>query len=226
MAADVRKFANVQGTTALQRHPVADVYDSINRALGSLHRRLTAAQPDQRYLSSASASFSDGTSTYSLPADFDHLISVGVTANGLKRWLVAYEMHEHADLTSPNTDFAGIPFCYRLRGANVDFLPTPESAAYTYSLWYVPTPRQFATSGDEASTFDTINRLDEYVIAFAARILATKDKQWDLVRECRDVCNEMAEEIAVIGRGRDQNSPPRIVDEMRADRWGRRRRLG
>lgn len=224
LAADVRKFANVQGTTALQRHPNADVYDYVNRALGSLHRRLTAAQPDQRYLSSTSASFSDGTSTYSLPVDFDHLIAVEVSANGVKRWLVAYEMHEHASLTSPDTDFVGVPFAYRLRGANIDFLPTPESADYTYYLWYVPTPRQFATSGDEAQTFDTINRLDDYVIAYAARIIATKDKQWDLVGECKSLCAEMEAEIAVIGRGRDQNSPPRIVDETLADRWGRRRR--
>lgn len=224
LRADVRKFANVQGTTALQRHPDADVNDYINRALGALHRRLTAAQPDQRYLSSTSASTSDGTSTYSLPADFDHLISVDLTANSVKRWLVAYEMHERAGLTSPDTDFVGIPFSYRLRGGNIEFLPTPESDDYTYTLWYVPTPRQFATSGDDAQTFDTVNRLDDYIIAHAAKTIAVKDKQWDLVGECRNVLAEMEAEIAVIGRGRDQNSPPRIVDEMLADRWGRRRR--
>ena len=43
-----RKFANVQGTTALARHPDADVNDYINRALGSLHRKITTALPDQR----------------------------------------------------------------------------------------------------------------------------------------------------------------------------------
>ena len=50
---NVRRMANVEGTTALVRHPNTDLNDYINRAIGSLHRILTDAIPDQRLLSSS-----------------------------------------------------------------------------------------------------------------------------------------------------------------------------
>lgn len=73
---NVLQFADVKGTTALARHPVATVNDYINRGLGSLHRKLTEALPDQRYLSSSTITTVKGTSLYTLPADFEHLIDL------------------------------------------------------------------------------------------------------------------------------------------------------
>jgi hypothetical protein len=213
-----RKFANVQGTTALQRHPDADVNDYVNRALGSLHRKLTEAHPDQRYLGTTSFTTSSGTTAYSLPADFESLLLVELTYSGVKIWLVAYEPHEHAALTDPSASFTGIPFCYRLRGANIDLLPTPGDS-YTCSLWYLPTS---STLSSDASTYDTINRLDDYVYAYAGRLIAIKEKNWDLVSAAKGIIDEMTGEILALGRNRDRNAPARIVDETHADRWGRR----
>ena len=219
LRASTRKFANVQGTTALLRHPDADVNDYILRAIGSLYRRLTEAQPDQRYLSSTIITMVSGTSSYSLPSDFDSLISVDMTAQGVKVWLLAYENSERPTLTDPAEYFTGIPAYYRLRSSNIEYLPVPKDA-YSSTVWYVPSAQQ----PTEGQAFDTISRLDEYLVAYAARIVATKDKNWDLVGEGRAVCNEMAEEIAVIGRSRDLNSPGRITDTGLANRWGRRLR--
>lgn len=221
--ANVRQFADAAGTTALQRHANANVYDYINRALGSLHRKLTEAGLGDRYLSSTTMSLTSGTATYSLPATFDHLISVDLTANGTKTWLVAYEMHERPALTDPASTFSGTPICYRLRGSNIEYLPTPGSS-YSSVIWYVPTPTSWATDGtDASSTFDTINRLDEYLVAYASRLIAVKDKKWDLVGQCKALMEEIGDEIASIGHARDRNSPPRPVDEMMHDRFGRRR---
>lgn len=217
---NVRRFANVQGTTALLRHPDADLNDYINRALGSLHRKLTTALPDQRFLASTSLVTEADVSTYALASTFDHLISVELTADGRRVWLVGYEMHERADLTSPDNQGNGIPFTYRLRGGNIDLLPTP-GAEYTVLLWWVPTSQQL--TGD-AQTFDTISRLDDYLIAYASRLVAIKDKNWDLAAACKDMLAELDGEISVLARNRDRNSPPRIVDVYRADRWGRTRR--
>lgn len=219
LRASTRKFANVQGTTALLRHPDADVNDYILRAIGSLYRRLTEAQPDQRFLSFTTVTMVNGTSTYALPSDFDSLISVDMTAQGVKVWLTAYENNERPTLTDPAEYTTGIPAYYRLRASNIEYLPTP-SYAYTSTVWYVPSAQQPA----EGQSFDTISRLDDYLVAYASRIIATKDKNWDLVSECRSVCTEMADEIAFIGRSRDRNSPARITDVTVANRWGRRLR--
>jgi len=218
LRASVRKFANVQGTTAALRHPDADINDYILRAIGSLYRRLTEAVPDQRYLSTTTITMSSGVSTYSLPSDFSSLISVDMTALGMKVWLNAYEMPERPGLTDPATTFTGVPYGYRLRGqSNIEYLPVPSSN-YTSTLWYVPDAQQPV----EGQDYDTISRLDDYLVAYASRIIATKDKSWDLVGECRNVCTELAEDIANIGRSRDQNSPARITDVYAYNRYGRR----
>lgn len=216
-----RKLANVQGASALQRHPDADVNDYVNRGLGSLHRKLTEAVPDQRFLSSTTVTTVAGTLTYSLPATFDHLISIDLTANGIRSWLVAYEMHERPMLVDPSASYTGVPFCYRLRGSNIELLPEPNNA-YDCVLWYVPTSSQL--TGD-SQTYDTISRLDDYVMAYAARLIAMKEKAWDLVAACKDITSELSEEIAMLARSRDKNSPSRVVDEMQYDRFGRRARL-
>lgn len=215
---NVQKLANVAGTTALQRHPTADLDDYINRGIGSLYRILTAALPDQRYLASQSIATIAGTSLYTLAADFDSLISIDLTANGTKVWLEAYAMNERPILTDPASTYSGIPYTYRLRGANIELLPAP-SAVYTSTLWYVPTSVQLASDG---ATFDTISRLDDYVIAYAARFVAIRDKNWDLARECKGIVDELRSEVETLARARDKNSPSRPVDETLANRWGRR----
>lgn len=219
LRASTRKFANVQGSTAVLRHPDADVNDYVLRALGSLYRKLSESTPDQRWLSSYTVTMSNGTALYALPADFNHLISIDLIANGVKVWLTSFEPNERPRLTDPTQSYTGIPFTYRIEGGNIEFLPTPRSS-YVSTLWYVPDAPQPV----EGQAFDTISRLDDYIVAYAARLIATKDKQWDLVGECRNVCNELEAEIAAIGRSRDANSPGRILDVTHADRWGRRLR--
>lgn len=214
---NVRKFADVQGTTALARHPDADLNDYINRALGALHRQLTTAIPDQRLLASTTITTSAGLSTYALPDGFDHLISVELTADGRRRWLTAYEMPERPTLLSPDVPNEGIPYTYRLRGGNIEFLPTPGDV-YTPQLWYVPAATQL--SGD-ADTYDTISRLDDFIIAYAARPIAIKDKNLDLKGVCDQQLAELEADIAATARDRDRNSPPRIIDVYARDKWGR-----
>lgn len=219
MTTNVRRFTDTGGTNALVRHPNADLYDYINRALGSLHRILTEQLPDQRLLSSSTVTTEEDVSSYDLPADFDHLISIDILVSGRRTWLTGYEMHERPALTNPESQATGIPFTYRLRGSNIEYLPTP-SGEYTSTLWYVPTPSQLV-SGSEP--YDTINRLDDYLIAYASRFVAVKDKNAGLKNICDEMLGELRRDVETVARNRDKNSPSRIVDETRANRWGRRR---
>jgi hypothetical protein len=216
--ANVRRLSDTGGTNALVRHPDADLNEYIDLALGALHRALSEGIVDQRYLASTPIALSVvGGSTYALPAAFDHLISVDLVANGHKSWLTAYEMHERPSLTSADTNFTGTPLMYRLRASNIEYLPAP-SGSFTSTLWYVPTPTQFTTDGE---TFDTVNRLDTFLVAYAARFIAVRDKNTTLVGLCDELIGELREDIAMVARARDKNSPPRVVNEMLSNRWGR-----
>lgn len=213
----VREDANIKGTSALARHPDATLNDYINRALGSLHRLLTAAMPDQRILASTTITTEDGVSSYALPAGFDFLISIETTINGGRRWLQAYEMAERGAYVDPSIPTNGEPLVYRLRGSNIEFLPVPNGE-YDFLIWYVPAATQLAA---DATAYDTIDRLDEYVISYASSLVAKKDRNWDSYKACRDAMKELVPEIEALGRNRDRASPPRIVDTRPRDPWGR-----
>lgn len=218
LRANVRRFTNTGGTNALARHPDTDLNEYLDRALGSLHRALNEFIPDQRILSSSSIALSTaGGSTYSLPATFDTLISVDITANGHKSWLTAFDMNEQPSLTSPDSSYSGTPIAYRLRGSNIVYLPAP-AGNMTSVIWYVPTPTQFTSDGD---TVDTINRLDDYLIAYASQFVAIKDKDTERLNICKGQIADMREDIALVARNRDRNSPPGVVDVRSRNRWGR-----
>ena len=127
---------------------------------------------------------------------------------------------ERPTLTDPANSFASMPFTYCLRGSNIELLPTP-TAGYTCTLWYVPTATQFA---NDAQLYDTISRLDDYLVAYGSRFIAVKDKNSELVNLCNALMAEIKGDIQVAARARDKNSPARIVDEMMSDKWGRRSR--
>lgn len=222
LTADVRKLCDVQGTSGTQRHPDADITEYLNRAVGSYHRLLTSAVPDARFLASATVTTSSGTSSYTLTSSFsvtdlDSLFSVEIDAEGVKRWLTAWDPHEHAHLSDTNLISNGIPTTYRLQADNMVLLPTP-GGAYTVTIWYITTPTMLSAGGD---TIDTISRLDEYVTCYAAQFIAAKDRQWDLYDRMGARVGALAAEVAEVGRSRDRNSPARVVDEDLSDRFGR-----
>lgn len=212
-----RRTADVEGTDALVRHPDTDVNDAVNRGLAALYRILSRSRGEQRYLSVYSFETEDGTSLYPLPADFMHLISIDITVDSRKLWLDAFQSNERPALSDTNVAWTGKPFAYAIRGENIELLPIPGDA-YDVNIWYAPA---LSTLTSDSDTFDTIERLDDYVVWYAARELATKDKSWDLVSALTAKLQEMRGEVEAIARARDQNAPSRIVDETVNDRFGR-----
>lgn len=214
---NVRRTCDIQGTSATTRHPDAAVNDAVNRGIAALYRLLTQSIPDQRFLSSQSISLVAGTTTYALHATFDRLISVDVDANGARTWIDAYQMPERPALVDTNATQPSIPIFYRLRGANIEFLPTPATSG-TATLWFVPDASQL--TGD-SQTIDTIARLDDYVIWYAARELATKDSKWQLIATLDQRISRIEADVLIFARARDMNAPPRIINERRLNRYGR-----
>lgn len=218
LEASVRHLADAGGTSALARHPQARVYDCINRGLGALYRILSEVVPDARYLSSTTFSTVAGTSLYALPATFDHLISIDLGASSARTWLMPYNPNERPLLTDAAGAWDGVPGWYRLRGSYVELLPTP-GGVYSVTIWFCPSMTELSSSGDQ---IDTISRLDEYVIAYAARLLAIRDKDQQLVSSCNMLMQEVERDLRFAARSRDKNGPPRPVDVTESDGWGTR----
>jgi len=213
-----RRAANIQGTTATQRHTESDLFDYVNRGVAALDRILKLVDNGERYLSSTSITTGNGLELYPLPVDFLSLVSLSGMIDGRMRWLTAYAENERPALTDTNAGWTGEPNRYRLRQGNISLLPVPRGE-YALTLWYAPAPPTL-TSGQ---TFDTIARLDDYIVAYAAREVAKKDANWALHDRLSSELASFRGEIEAIARNRDKNSPARIVDVQRRDRFGRSR---
>ncbi len=218
LTTNVRRTTDTLGTSAAARHPDANIYDAVNRGIAALHRKLTQTIPDQRSLSSYSGSLTAGTSTVALStisSSFERLISIELTANGSKHHLTRYQMQERPGLLSPTGQRAQ-PQHYRIIGSNLEFLPTPDSA-YTILVWYVPDASQLTAGG----SIDTIARLDDFIIWYASREIATRDSKWQLIATLDQRLREISADIETYGRNRDMQEPPSIINERAMDRYGR-----
>lgn len=211
-----RRVTNALGTSALQRHPDVDLFDYVNRGIAALDRKLKLADTGQRFLSSSTITTVVGTEVYALPSEFMALISLSGDINGSQRWFTAYDLNERPRLIDQNAGWTGEPLHYRLRQGNISLLPTPADV-YTLTLWYAPNASTLTTG----QTYDTINRLDDYIVWYAAREVCKKDANWELHDRLTQSMGEIASEIEALGRNRDMSSPARIVDMTQRDRFGR-----
>jgi len=216
MVSDVRFIADCRGTTGVERHPDADLFNLVNRGIAELHRELTAMIPDQRELGSTTVSMSAGTSTYALPSDFFALISLYIDANGERFWPKQFLPSERSALTNPQDIYTGIPYTYRIEAAQIEFLPIPQST-YTATVYYAPNPSTLTTG----QTIDTVSRLDSYPVWYAAKEVAKRDRMWDLHDRCTQDLAALRGDIAYVARQRDRNEPPRITQSLAIDRFGR-----
>lgn len=222
---DVRRSADLQGTSPTERFPDAELDDYIDQGYAAFYRKLVSAAPESRLVTSATKTTTSGTATYALSGftssvtDLLMLSSVDIDTGSRKVWLTAYEPHERPELSDTNVSTSGTPMYYRLRGENIEILPAP-AGAYTLTIWYIPHQGSLAS---DATTVDTIQRLDGYIVYWAAREVALKNKHWDLHDRLGGRMKEIEADIEFLARSRDINSPPRIVDTRMATATGRYR---
>jgi hypothetical protein len=112
---------------------------------------------------------------------------------------------------------------YQITGTNLQLLPRPPSGD-TALLWYATTVTQLV--GD-TSIFDTMERLDDYVIWHAARQIAQERENWSRTDRLTAWLKDMEPDIRILSRSIDLSGGERIFDvrfaEVR-DRFGRRYR--
>jgi hypothetical protein len=218
-----RRAADVVAFT--DKHPNSAVNDLINRGLGALQRLTAQVNPEFRPLASTTITTDGDNTLYALPADCRSIISVEYTGDSSdqKTWLIPYEMHERAALSeSAATDGFSRAHAYRQIGSNLELLPLAD-ADHQALVWYATTATQLS---DDADTVDVFDRLDDYVIWWAAREIAMERGDWERHQVLDGKIAAMTGDIMVLARQRDVSHPGRIVDVNMADRYGRHRRRG
>ncbi len=209
--ADIRAFTD--------RHSDASVNDLINRGCGALQRLFHSVNPEFRPIASTTITADGENTVFALPATFRHLISVEYSADGAKTWLNPYEMYERAAL-DPEDASEGRAYAYRLLGTNIELLPLPTED-HTALVWYGTTATQLSADGD---TIDVSDRLDDYIIWWAAREIAMDRADWDRHDRLSQKIASLEDEIRIIARTRDVSMPSRVVDvRTYTDRYGRSR---
>lgn len=204
---NVLRVVDAEGASARNRHPPASVLAAVNRGRTAFFRLVAMNGGGERTLTGYPIATIKGTSSYALPADFGLLASIDMVADGHASWLTPFQLEERSGLTDPSQSLA-VPTFYRIMAESVELLPTP-AGVYQVTLRYIPTPTALAAPAD---SFDTIAGFDEYIIYYAGRILAEKDKAWDVAANAKGRLDELREEIVTWMRMRDGNMPPRVVD--------------
>lgn len=214
----VQRVADVLAFT--DRHPPAAINDLLNRGFGALSRLCRSVNPEFQPLASATLTFDGVTALYGLPSNFRTLLSVEYDAagDGSRVWLTPFELHERALLAAPDTT-ATRARVYRLTGDNIELLPMP-AAGHTALLWYATDVVQLTS---DASTAQTPDRLDDYVIWWAAAEIAIERGDWERHDRLLQKLSGIEADIRILARQRDVNAPGRPINmRFATDRYGRR----
>jgi hypothetical protein len=204
------------------KHPDSYVNDLINRGLGALSRICRTTNPEFQPIGSTTISCDGVNTSFALPSNFRSLISVEYTGeNSEKSWLVPFELHERPALTTPETQSNSIrAYAYKVIGTNLQLLPLAPSG-HTAFVWYATTATQLSS---DASTVDTMDRLDDYVIWYAAAEIAQERENWARYDRLVQRMGALEADIRILARSVDLSHPSRITDVRVAarDRYGRK----
>ena len=216
---NVRRRADAEGRSALDRHSEDSVDEAIELGRAAFFRILTMHGGEDRVLTTQTINTVVNTTTYALAADFQQLISVDLTSQGRNYWLQPFQHEERGALSDPSLSYSGDPRWYRLTAETIELLPTPKSVLVV-TLRYAKAPAELTGPSD---VWDTIARLDEFAVYYAARILCEKDRAWDVVDRYGARIAELTGDIVTFARSRDKAGPPRMRDvyaaRSRRSRW-------
>ncbi len=208
---------------ATDRTPDDAIDDLINRGLGMFSSLCKTVTPDFEPIASTAFTMNGLDAAYPLPSNFRTTISVEYSrdSGGKKTWLVPFEMHERAALSTVDAaSNARGASGYRRIGTNIEFLPRPP-AGHRVLLWYATNAPQLTGNGQAIDTLDRL--VDNYVIWWASREIAGELGHWERHESLSGKLAALEPEVRVLARSRDLGAPVRITDGYFADRYGRMR---
>ncbi len=197
------------------KHPATRLNDLVNQGLAALSRICRSVNPKFQPLASTTVT-TDGIATlYALPSNFRSLISVEYTdGNNSKVWLDKFGQEQRAILSSRDAQSTSLRATgYMVVGSNIEFLPrAPED--HTALLWYATTVTQLTS---DAQPWDTMERLDSYVIWWAAREIAQERENWARCDRLTQWMEKLEAEIRILARSIDLSGPERVTQTAYAN---------
>ena len=218
-----RAYARGGFENAVKRFPSSEVDGYLNESIADLYDQILRARGFDGFESLSTITTAKGVSVYTLTAPFYELLAVSIDlSDGCGSIPVErFMMHERPQLANPAVPYRrGYPYMYKLLGDNIELLPSPRGA-YAVELRYIPAATVLA---DDADTFDGINGWEEWVVVDAARKMATKERDFELVGALQADQARLADRIKALAGARDRASGRRVVD-VRGSRglaWRRR----
>jgi hypothetical protein len=199
--------------------------DECNRLIDThtrgLYDRLIAARGQEFYADDDAISIVGGTSRYNLPSDFYQLFTLTLEWSSTNHELLEpFEMLERARYRAAGWG-QGSPKGYRLRGAQIEILPTPTGSV-TGRLEYVPAFAGFSADTGAGGTFDGVNGWERWIsVSVAIDLRIVSERSTNRLEEQLAKIDARIEELAA---QRDAMHPARVVNvapEGRRRRWPR-----
>jgi len=216
---DALERADVQEAT--DRHPRSAVLRHVNQGRAELYDLLVDAYGRSYFRSPAPwvITTEAGTTVYTagFPPTFYRAIGVRVTDSGGRGSmpLVPSQPMEEPWLLEP--DSSGWPTHYDLRPDGIAIYPAHQPNLRVTVEW-IPAVTDLADD-DATTNADGFNGWEEYVIEFAARRIAKKDGDMDIVADCDREMTRLRERIKRMAKNRDAHRPRRVQD-VRGPRMG------
>lgn len=208
LEARTRRKLDVQNN--LVRHPQADVWDNINRAIKHFHAEVVRAQGQGMFNSDTFFTTTPGTTSYALPADGLQVVKVWSIIDGRERVFGGYEEVETDGMRPLDAlNIWAVPPTFRVIGDNISIKPS-YAIPFTVNVRYVATIAKLTTGSQAIDGFDGF---DEFVVSWAGRELAMKDGKLEIVAGCSGEIAEVLDRLRATIRARNRATPKRIVDQ-------------
>lgn len=203
----IQRTADVVAFT--DRHPVSYIKDLACRGLGALQTLTATTDPEFRPVGSTQWTTDGITGELTLPVDCRSIIAVQYTVDGSKTFLEPFEWAERPQLADTSiSNPTGRAAGFQRLGTSIELLPVPV-ANHTVKMWYATTVQQPSADADPVDVYD---RLDSYVIWWAAREIADERENWQRVASLTTKMQALEADIRILARSRDISTPTRIID--------------
>lgn len=218
MKTRTRELADMQTSSQSQAFVTdAELVRHLNRGIKQLYQKLIIARGDEYYAKSTTFPTVANQANYALPADFMQLLMLAVTDGNVVVPVPKWTMKQWADLrylenvTSNDLTL----YRYRLVGPNVEVRPTPVTAGYTFTMYYLPAATTLALDSD---TFDGVNGWEDYACYNAAIDMLNKEESFEQAQSLLVQKQQLEDQINALAGARDASLPETVGDNMR-DWW-------
>lgn len=220
---DIYKRADREN--AKDRFTPAEVNEYANQSIAALRDMLIQARGQDFYSKTSPAIvIVQGTTIYALPSDAVSILSLRIDNGGGSQYMLEpFSDLEEARMRLISSSTSGALVRYRLlAGESVELLPQPTPGSSVYVRYIPNAPRLIADS----DLLEGFNGWEDFVILDAARKIATKDQNWQLVASLKADIADITNRIKSLATRRDRGRPEQVQDvraERQFNRFQRRR---